>query len=454
MALRLSLLNKLVFFFFLATSMGLLSSAAQAMRYAHIVIDAKTGRVFHAKSADTTVFPWSLTKMMTLYLLLEQLESRKVSLDTKIRISKSATTMPNFQFHLKPGTRVPVRYAILGLMVKSANDMAVAIAEHLGNGSEARFAQMMTQKARELGLSRTTFRNASGVPDPLQSTTAKDMAVLSQALYKRFPQYSSYFGTPSFQMNGLTYKNSNKLLGTVVGVNGIKTGYARGAHNLAVSAIRDNRHIIAVLIGGKSASWRDQRLASLVESTFEIINSEKKNGLKNQNELQYVVLAKNLNPPSSVSKQSEIMLANNNLSQPLSIPPEYFTKRLPTPSEINAPRHSPEIKQVSYSEPASPITTVNDKSGDWAIQIGAYRQSQEASNAANAVLKTMPKIMATKAKITISPSPRNKRKVYRARLNGFSKDQALNFCKKVTAKGGQCLPIKPSRSAKIFVAMK
>jgi D-alanyl-D-alanine carboxypeptidase len=238
--------------------------AALAAPDAAIVVDANTGKTLYADHADSLRHPASLTKMMTLYLLFNALDTGRASLDARITISAHAAAQAPSKLGLKAGSTISVRDAILSLVTKSANDMAVAIAEYLG-GSETNFCAEMTKKARELGMSRTTFVNASGLTDDRQITTARDMAPLGRALREHYPQYYSYFSTPSFVYGGHRIANHNNLLGRVDGVDGIKTGYTRSSgYNLVASVKRSNREIVAVVIGGETTKWRDQHTAYLI----------------------------------------------------------------------------------------------------------------------------------------------------------------------------------------------
>ncbi|SRR5579871_634153 len=233
--------------------------------YAAIVVDANSGHVLHADKADELRHPASLTKIMTLYLLFEQLEAGKLRLDSQIPVSEHASIQAPTKLGLKPGQSIEIEDAIRGLVTKSANDAAVAVAEAIG-GSERDFADMMTLKARALGMSRTVYRNASGLPNDEQVTTARDQALLGRAIQERFPRYYRYFATPSFTYHGQTMRNHNQLLGHVEGMDGIKTGYTQASgFNLVASVRRDNRHIVSVVLGGTSAGARDARMRSLIE---------------------------------------------------------------------------------------------------------------------------------------------------------------------------------------------
>jgi D-alanyl-D-alanine carboxypeptidase len=245
---------------------GPVASAAAGAPDSAIVVDAKTGKVLFSSAADSSRFPASLTKMMTLYLLFEAIDSGKSSLDGKITMSAYAASQAPTKLGLKPGQTISVRDAILALVTKSANDVAVAIAEYVG-GSESSFAARMTKRARDLGMTRTTFRNASGLPNSGQITTARDLATLGRALRDHFPDYYAYFATPSFVWNGRRIANHNRLLGRIDGVNGIKTGYTRASgYNLVTSVDRGGRKIVAVVMGGDTGRQRDKRMASLIES--------------------------------------------------------------------------------------------------------------------------------------------------------------------------------------------
>jgi D-alanyl-D-alanine carboxypeptidase len=233
--------------------------------YADIVVDASSGAILHSVNPDELRHPASLTKIMTLYLLFERLEAGKVKLDTPLDVSEHAAAQSPTKLELKPGQTIAVEDAIRGLVTKSANDAAVVVAEAIG-GSERDFAEMMTRKAQALGMERTVYRNASGLPDAEQVTTARDQALLGRAIQERFPRYYRYFATPSFTYHGETMRNHNRLLGHVEGLDGIKTGYTEASgYNLVTSVHRNNRHIVSVVLGGSSGGARDARMRSLIE---------------------------------------------------------------------------------------------------------------------------------------------------------------------------------------------
>jgi D-alanyl-D-alanine carboxypeptidase len=231
---------------------------------ASIVVDGNSGAVLQASNPDAPRHPASLTKIMTLYLLFERLDAGKIKLDTPLKVSDHASDQDPTKLDLKPGQTIPVEDAIKGVVTRSANDAAVVIAESLG-GSESEFAKLMTQKAHALGMSRTTYVNASGLPDDDQITTARDQALLGRAIQDRFPRYYKYFSLPAFVYHGVAIRNHDHLLGSVQGVDGIKTGFTRASgFNLVTSVHRDGRYVVAVVLGGRSSFQRDAHMRELI----------------------------------------------------------------------------------------------------------------------------------------------------------------------------------------------
>ena len=245
------------------------SAQVGSARYASFVLDAASGQVLEAASADEPRFPASLTKMMTIYMLFEALRDRRVTLDEPVPVSSHAASMPPSKLGLVPGTYITVEQALLGLVTKSANDAASALGELLG-GDEERFGQMMTMRARALGMSRTTFRNASGLPDPDQITTARDLALLARHLIQDYPTEYHYFSTPSFMFHGRLIPNHDRMLQTYPGADGLKTGYidASGC-NLVTSAVRGDVRMIGVVMGASNGYERDSHMAALLDAGFD-----------------------------------------------------------------------------------------------------------------------------------------------------------------------------------------
>jgi D-alanyl-D-alanine carboxypeptidase len=237
--------------------------------FSSIIVDGNSGATLSSNNPDASRHPASLTKIMTLYLLFERLEAGKMKLDTEMEVSEHASEQAPTKLGLRPGQTIPVEDAIKGLVTRSANDAAVVIAEAIA-GDEDDFAKLMTRKARALGMSRTVYRNASGLPDDDQVTTARDQSTLGRAIQDRFPRYYRYFSTTAFNYHGHSIANHNHLLGSVEGVDGIKTGYTRASgFNLVTSMRRGNRHLVGVVMGGRSGGSRDAIMRGLLAENLE-----------------------------------------------------------------------------------------------------------------------------------------------------------------------------------------
>ena len=258
----------------LAAIFGLHAAPARAQlggpdRYAAIVIDHRTGQTLHAANADDPRYPASLTKMMTLYMLFEAIRDGRVQMSTPIVMSAEAASRPPSKLGIPPGMSITAEQAILALVTKSANDVAAAVAEHLG-GTEERFGQMMTLRARSIGMTRSTFRNASGLPDFDQTTTARDMTTLGRRLLLDFPSHYHYFGTVHANIGRIRLRNHNRMLDSYEGADGIKTGYTRDSgFNIVTSAERNNIRLVGAVFGGRSWVERDQQMAMLLDQGFE-----------------------------------------------------------------------------------------------------------------------------------------------------------------------------------------
>ncbi len=240
------------------------TTSARNPGYSALVVDANSGATLHATSADVIRHPASLTKVMTLFMLFERLETGKLTLESQLRVSERAADQSPTKLGLREGGSISVEDAIKGMITRSANDAAVVVAEYLA-GSEEEFARQMTRKARALGMSSTVYRNASGLPDSAQVSTARDQALLGRAIQERFPRYYRYFSTRTFTFRGQQIANHNKLLGRLEGVDGIKTGYIRSSgFNLITSVRRNGRHVVAVVLGGTSAAARDASMRKLL----------------------------------------------------------------------------------------------------------------------------------------------------------------------------------------------
>ncbi len=249
----------------LSASLFFSAQAALADR-AHLILDAQSGAVLEAKNPDELNFPASLTKMMTLYLTFEALQKGTLKWDDKLVLSANAESKDPFKYALGPGKTITVKEAVLGMIVLSANDAAVAVAEHF-SGSEAEFGKVMTAKAHALGMTNTVFTNPAGLPDPAQVSTAKDMGTLGLALMRDFPEEFKLFSTRKFVFRGMKLHGHNRMMASYKGVDGIKTGYTKAAgYNLVTSASKDGKRVIGVVIGAKSATERDQQMTDLLNT--------------------------------------------------------------------------------------------------------------------------------------------------------------------------------------------
>jgi D-alanyl-D-alanine carboxypeptidase len=259
----------------IAAVLTLSSSPTHAAPYADIVVDANSGAVLHATNPDARRHPASLTKIMTLYLLFEQLEAGKLKLDSALKVSAEAAAQSPTKLGLKPRTTLVVEDAIKGMVTRSANDAAVVVAEAIA-GSEGDFAKLMTRKAQVLGMNGTVYKNASGLPDDDQVTTARDQSILGRAIQERFPRYYKYFSIRSFTFRGQSISNHNHLLGKVEGVDGIKTGYiGASGFNLVTSVHRGNRYLVAVVMGGSSGASRDERMRELISEKIVLASTKR-----------------------------------------------------------------------------------------------------------------------------------------------------------------------------------
>ena len=352
--------------------------------YASIVVDANTGKVLFGENENALRHPASITKVMTLYMLFEQMERGKIRPDSLIRVSANAARQPPTKIGLRAGSTISVDNAIKSLVTKSANDIAVAIAEHLG-GSEEEFARQMTAKARALGMSRTTFANASGLPNPRQVTTARDLTILGRSVQERFPKQYAYFALPGFQFSGSTIRNHNKLLGRIEGVDGIKTGYTRASgFNLLTSAKRDNRRIVAVVLGGRSFGHRDNIMAGLVEDHID-------RGARGRSA---PMIAEN-NAPSNASLERAIETAEARAPvaapAPAPVPVARAPEAVPTRVVEQAPRENmlPPMQLAAYApdERARPAVISGAARDDGSTTASIRSSTPSSSNGATPTMR-------------------------------------------------------------------
>jgi len=387
-------------------------SPASAKPESSIVIDAETGKVISEHNADLQNYPASLTKMMTLYLVFEALEQGKLKLDQHFTVSRWASQQAPSKLDLKEGQTIALRDLILGLVTKSANDAAVVVAEGMA-GSESVFAQRMTQKAHELGMMSTTYRNASGLPNPAQVTTARDLVKLALALYRDFPKEYAYFATEEFTYNGATYTNHNHLMRAFEGMDGIKTGYIRASgFNLAASAVRDNRRLIGVVMGGQSAHARDLEMAHLLNDGFAGRNAA----------------------PEMATAETDDETGNSNTLARRAV---HTIARLSPVGRAEA----------ATTAVATPAHHGRDHGERWSIQVGAFAQEAAAEKAAATALAKLP--VKGKTAHIVAPGHTDKERYFRARIISFSEGEAEKACRALKRRHLQCAVVAPSASQQL-----
>jgi D-alanyl-D-alanine carboxypeptidase len=420
------------------------ASASHAARDAAIVVDANTGKTLYASNANARRYPASLTKMMTLYLTFEALAKGKLTKSTQVPFSANAAAEPPTKLGVRKGDSVSVETAILSMVTKSANDSSTALAELLG-GSETNFAQMMTAKARALGMNGTVFRNANGLPNPGQFTTARDMATLGIALREHYPQYYGYFSQRSFMYGRKRINGHNRLLGRIKGVDGIKTGYTRASgFNLVSSVSSNGRLLVAVVMGGTSGASRDNQMAKLI--TTYLPKASKRGGGD--------LIARPIDS-SPVRALAKVMLPKQDAPTPdarpvaedvvvASVEPELVeapTPKKSVPVAKSEPADIPFAQAYAAPEAVDPVQTASLPSG-WVVQVASSPSKSEAE----AVLdKTSSKARAILADASGFTMPFSKGGVtyFRARFSGFdNQTAALKACSALKKKRIECFAIE------------
>lgn len=404
---------------FSAAAFPLAAQQSGSPQYASIVVDTGTGAILHAVNPDERAYPASLTKMMTLYLVFDALKSKRLTPDQRLPVSAHAQNRPPSKLGLRVGETITVRDAITALVTRSANDVAVVVAEALGE-TEARFAHLMTLRARELGMTRTVFRNASGLPNRHQVSTVRDMARLAIALQRDFPEYYHVFSTQSFTYRGQRHRNHNRLLTSFEGADGIKTGYIRASgFNVAVAAERNGRRLIGVTFGGQSAAARDSHMEKLLSNAFNAIFEG--------------------DGPSVTPLPTLVASAEG-------------TKDRPAAERLRGNRGDT-VVAAAYAAPIPPLKPDAPDAPDaaegsaeipsedrWAVQVGAFNRYAPAHQAATRAAQELPSLQGLR--VVIVPSKGQRGSLYRARLVGLPQDAARAACRDLRAKKFQCLPIR------------
>jgi D-alanyl-D-alanine carboxypeptidase len=415
----------------IAASAAHLDAAPSGPIYEAIVIDAETGQVLRQLNPDAVTYPASLTKMMTLYLTFEAINQGRLRIDQYVQVSAMAVAHAPSKLGFEPGEWVMVRDMILGVVTKSANDAAAVLAETLG-GTEANFAVMMTQKAQQLGMTHTHYSNASGLPDPEQLTTARDIARLALALYHDFPREYRYFSVKQFDFQGQLVNGHDHMLDWYPGADGIKTGFTvASGYNLATSAVQNGRRLIGVVLGGRSVRSRDQSMGQLLDLGFADLARQ-----------QPVMVAQRQAPTATVAAAAETQpqpsfaaMASTSMATPATTaaPVQQASAAPATVSDAPAQRSVPaaiasvanaavgHLAPVSHAEAA---TASPDPNEGWAVQMGAYRGEAAAERVAREVTRLS---VARGKQAQILPPAGNER-LYRARLVYFTAQGARTAC--------------------------
>ncbi|HKR89077.1 MAG TPA: serine hydrolase [Phenylobacterium sp.] len=391
--------------------------AASESKYAAIVVDAKSGEVLYSNHGDSPRYPASLTKMMTLYLTFEAVSSGKLRLEDRVVFSPRAAAQAPTKLGVSPGESITVAEAIQGMAILSANDAAMAMAEKLG-GSEGKFTSLMTLRAQELGMQSTRFVNPNGLPDSRQITTARDMAILSRALMRDYPQYYHYFSQAGFQFRGRWVKGHNHLLGR--GIDGLKTGYTRtSGFNIAISGVRDNRRLVVVVMGGPSVASRDQNAEDLLVTGFDVLSRRARG--------EQVTVAQNLSEP----------LASGPVQRPPTEQGDGDQDNLQIVlAEATPPPRSTKLKVIE-SRPAPRVERAEPKrqakDGGYAVQVGTFRSKADARRQIAFVQDRFGKHLGDATGETDRQAGR-----YRTVFTGLTKREASATCGAMHAKRLAC----------------
>jgi len=394
---------------------------------AYLIIDATSGRELASDRADELRHPASLTKLMTLYLTFSALDSGRLSLGDSLPVSASALNAQPTKMGMVGG-QVSVRDAIMGLVTRSANDAAIVLAEALG-GDEANFGRLMTQKARQLGMVSTVYRNASGLPNREQVTTARDMAKLAHALMRDFPHYYPVFSVQGYPYHSRPLENHNHMLQSYAGADGLKTGYtAASGFNLVMSAVRDNRRLIGVVMGGDSASARDRLMAELMDRGFETAR------------------AMAISPWTSPRIPPSARYAAANFVPGSAIPNAarvgQVVKAEPAPVPTAVPPTGPiRVATASATSPIPAAQGAPDATpplGSWVIQVGSFSDAHGAELALERATSALPETIRSHGAVSVDEVQMAQKTFHRARLTNLSQEEAIAGCKKLSQKKIYC----------------
>lgn len=432
---------------------------------AAMVVDGYTGKILHSSNADKPRFPASITKVMTLYLLFEQIRDGHMTKKTQLKVSAKAASRPPSKLGLKPGSTISVHDAIYALVTKSANDVAAVVAENIA-GSEKAFARMMTQKARSIGMTDTTFRNASGLPNSKQVTTARDLITLGRRMRSDFPKLSAVFKTRYFRYGKRRFRNHNKLLFSYSGMEGMKTGFTRASgFNLLASCRRDGKYLIAVVLGGRSGKARNAKMKTLLDSSWKkatTLASYKKskpiaiagvvqddNNLPERNPAFHDV---DLGPEPENSDEGgveiELAMAEQGYAEPVAEKKEAklvlgntVSANLIVANPVASPEPTTAAKQNGNSQDAPQQTALLNPPGPYYIQVGSFLSPKLAENQLLSVAQKANSVLQGHDGHTVRGEVKGK-SYYRARYSAFTRNKAATTCEALKKLSIECLVIR------------
>lgn len=400
--------------------LAVLRAAAASASVSSIMIDAENGDVMYEMNADERRYPASLTKLMTLYITFNALENNHIKLTDKLKVSRTAAGRSPSKLGVRAGETITVKDAIMAVIVKSANDCATVLAEHFAP-NEADFAVLMTNTAHKLGMSHTTFKNASGLPNTQQKTTARDMAVLAMAVYHHFPQYYKWFSAKSFQYKGRTIGGHNYILKTFAGADGMKTGYtAASGYNIITSAKRSGKRVIAVTMGHNSVGERDKKVSRMMDKGLTHMQ---------KGEINVAMLTNEINGKASAAPKATRLAS--------------VQKK--TPAKTQAVRLA-----KAQSKPATKATKIASASsnGRYAVQVGSFSDYQRARNYALTVKNKLAKKYAVHD-IKVEKVQAESKTVYRSKVIGLAKNDANTICRNMKRSNQACLVTADSGALKM-----
>ena len=418
---------------------GLPQTAEANPKYAALVVHADTGDVLFDRYADDRRYPASLTKMMTLYLAFEAIEAGELSLDDEMTVSRRAAGQPASKLGLRRGSRIDVSTAIDALIIKSANDVATVMAEELG-GTESRFAQMMTKKARALGMRNTTFRNASGLPDKRQVTTARDMAIQSRRIVQDFPDFYDRFQKTDFRFGGRTYRSHNRVMLTMDGADGLKTGYTRASgYNLATTAMRGDHRLIGIVLGGRSGATRDRHMKDILNTAFVEI--------RRRPNIVSPVLAARPAPrlkPGRAAPEAPVAMAALGApavatAAPVSLDPTQA-------DDLNLDSLRVAIAEVARDDRAVDEAVYGQGDADhgtrdWLIQVGAFSRQTLAMERVRQLQDTVHAVQPEAGR-EVNIAERRGENVFRARFTELTETEAQAACAALAAAQQDCFALR------------